>query len=372
MGKHLSKEEVIKELDTIYNGEFDFSDIEYINKTTKVKVHCKKHGDFFQTPKHLLNGIGCKECSYEKLRSNFGEFVNKASIIHNDKYTYTNYINSRTLCKIICPIHGEFEQTPTSHLSGCGCPKCGKREHLTTESFIKKAVEIHGDKYDYSNVDYIDSKTKIKITCPIHGEFEQTPNSHLKGYGCLECSKNDRWDNVEKFIKKASAIHKDKYSYDNVKYINSKTKVDVMCMKHGIFKIRPNDHLNGHGCPKCNQSHLEEQIANLLNKNEIEFKQSFRAPWLGLQHLDFYLPEYNVAIECQGEQHYEPCSFNGDNREEVLNENFERQKERDERKARLCAENNVRLIYFTDYKEINEEGVTFKNELNLIHYIVEK
>src|SRR4051812_41756005 len=119
------------------------------------------------------------------------KFIEKAKIIHNDKYDYskTNYTNSKTKIKIICPVHGEFEQTPTDHLRGRNCFKCGvgirsKNRTKTTKEFVEKAKTIHGDKYNYHLTAYKNANQKIKITCLIHGEFEQTPNNHLSGKGC--------------------------------------------------------------------------------------------------------------------------------------------------------------------------------------------
>ena len=117
------------------------------------------------------------------------DFIENARKVHSDKYDYslTNYISAKTKVKIICPVHGVFEQTPCGHLSGRGCKKCSGKNKLTTEEFIDQARKVHGDKYDYSLVNYVNCRTKVKIICPIHGVFEQTPQSHLKGNGCKYC-----------------------------------------------------------------------------------------------------------------------------------------------------------------------------------------
>jgi hypothetical protein len=120
-------------------------------------------------------------------------FVEKAVIKHDNKYDYSliDYVNSSTKVSIICPIHGTFEQRPNDHLSGYGCPECGGTKRLTTDKFIEKAKELHGDRYDYSKVIYKTTIDKIIITCPIHGDFETKPNNHLTGKGCKQCG----WDN---------------------------------------------------------------------------------------------------------------------------------------------------------------------------------
>jgi len=123
----------------------------------------------------------------------------------------------------------------------------GKRK--TTEEFIEMAKSIHGDRYDYSLVEYKNNKTKVKIICPVHGVFEQKPIHHLRGHGCHECG--DKRLTTKQFIEKVKSIHKDKYDYSLVEYKNNKTKVKIICPVHGPFEQRPNDHLRGRGCFKC-------------------------------------------------------------------------------------------------------------------------
>jgi hypothetical protein len=132
------------------------------------------------------------------------EFIRRAKKVHGDKYDYSKveYKGTHTKVCIICPIHGEFFQTPNNHLHGQGCLACGGRKQLTKEEFIQKAREVHGDKYDYSKVEYVNKNTKVKIICPIHGEFEQEPNSHLEGKGCPNCyhkTKKYKFNLLEEF-----------------------------------------------------------------------------------------------------------------------------------------------------------------------------
>lgn len=191
------------------------------------------------------------------------EFIEKARKIHGDKYNYdnVNYFNMSTKICIICPEHGEFWQTPKAHITqGYGCKKCGrkicaKKTKKTTEEFIKEAKEIHGDKYDYSKTEYINAFTKVCVICSEHGEFWITPHDHLKGVGCPACGNllkgQTKKLTQEEFIKRAKEIHDDKYDYSKVDYINSSTKVCIICPEHGEFWITPNCHLNGQGCKKC-------------------------------------------------------------------------------------------------------------------------
>ena len=142
------------------------------------------------------------------------EFIEKAKFVHGDKYDYSKSVYENTMKKImiICPIHGEFMQTPNSHLQGQGCPEC-KKDRLSSlfsgnrESFIEKSIKKHGKKYDYSKVSYINNHTEVCITCPIHGDFMQTPNHHLDGKGCPKCGLERRVKNstntIDEFISRA-------------------------------------------------------------------------------------------------------------------------------------------------------------------------
>lgn len=193
------------------------------------------------------------------------EFINKANKIHNNFYNYSNTIYENSLTKIIinCPIHGDFLQTPASHINGQGCFKCGlvkqsKRLTSNTETFIKKSIKIHGNKYDYSKTNYTKSNETVLIICYNHGEFLQKANCHLSGNGCTKCgyekNSNSFKSNTDKFIEKAKKIHGDLYDYSKSIYgSGNKKKLEIICKNHGSFWQRPNDHLSKNSkCPKCN------------------------------------------------------------------------------------------------------------------------
>ena len=199
--------------------------------------------------------------SMSKITTN--EIIAKAKLVHGDKYDYSkvDYVKDYIKVCIICPEHGEFWQRPHAHLQGQGCPKCkSKKQTCTTDEFIAKAKKIHGDKYDYSKVKYVDAKSKVCVVCPEHGEFWQTPDSHLSGCGCPKCANKNKGEyrrsSKKDFIKKAKEIHGDKYDYSKVEYVNAKTKVCIICPNHGEFWQTPNNHLRGHGCPKCKRNQL--------------------------------------------------------------------------------------------------------------------
>ena len=219
-----------------------------------------------------------------------------------------------------------------------------------TEKFIKIADTIHNNKYDYSLVDYIDSKTKVKIICKLHGVFEQTPRNHLSGQGCRECKINDSKLNLFDFIRRSNIIHDFYYDYNKVQYINNYTKVIIICPKHGEFQQIPNFHLLGQGCPSCKKSIMENKISELLkSKNVIFNRQKIFEKCKNINYLpfDFFLPEYNLVIEYNGKQHYEPIKWFGG--EETL---FYI-KNNDEIKKKFCIENNINYVEIS-YKENNK------------------
>ena len=162
-------------------------------------------------------------------------FVKKAREVHGDKYDYSKveYTNNYTKVCIICPEHGEFWQAPNNHINQKqGCPKCSHRSYkLSNEEFTIKAKEIHGNKYDYSKVDYVNNRTKVCIICPEHGEFWQTPYKHLNKQGCPRCYGNIK-SNTEEFIAKAREVHGNKYDYSKVEYSGCENKVCIICPEH--------------------------------------------------------------------------------------------------------------------------------------------
>ena len=305
------------------------------------------------------------------------EFIERARLIHGDKFDYskTEYLNNSTKVCIICPIHGEFYQIPKDHLRGIGCKKCGRiaaRDKMShsKDEFIKKAIEMHGDKYDYSKVEYINIDTKVCVICPIHGEFWIRPHHHLSSItpqGCKKCAiinkANKQRLDTEKFIAKAKILHKDKYDYSKVNYIDSRLKVKIICPIHGEFEQSPNMHLIGQGCPMCNQSKMESFVEKFLIENNIEFEQQKTFDELLNKrklYIDFYLPKYNLAIECQGKQHF---GFGGwSKNEEKRKKEFEQILERDKRKYQFCKENNINLVYYFN-EEYNAQAYQMTNKI---------
>lgn len=232
------------------------------------------------------------------------EFIRRARSIHGDRYSYddTVYIDMHTNVSISCNKHGVFQQTPSNHLKGHGCILCNKFEarRLSLSVFLEKSKKIHGDKYDYSHVNYVNSKTEVEIICSIHGPFWQKPEKHFVGHGCPFCVKNLK-DTTESFIEKARSVHGDLYNYSLVEYIDQKTKVHIIDPEYGDFWQSPNAHLNGEGCPKraCSKYSKPQLKMEFLIKqkfgedNVLSEYVSERYPF----HSDFYIKSLDLYIE---------------------------------------------------------------------------
>lgn len=240
--------------------------------------------------------------------------------------------------KLKCPEHGHFLQTAAQHLDGSGCVQCYWESRRTgQDTFIQRAREIHGDRYDYSGVVYKQSRLKVDIGCKLHGVFSQTPYDHLKGSGCAGCYQMRNRDDQETFLEKAKGVHGDNYIYDKVSYSRSNIPVTITCRKHGDFEQLPGTHLRGHGCILCFESKGEKGIVDVLESLSIKYVREYSFPNSRMRY-DFFLPEQNILIEFHGKQHYKPVDYWGGE------EGFIKQQQRDEEKVRIAKENNIPLI----------------------------
>lgn len=366
--KKITLEEFIRRANLKHNNKYEYSKVDFNRISDKICIICPTHGEFYQKANNHLFGQGCPKCSG---KGNTQEIIiEDFKKVHGDKYDYSKVEFKRVDKKvcIICPVHGIFWQEPRLHIRGCGCGYCSGK-NMDTYEFIRKAKIKHGDKYDYTNTKYIDSKAKVCIICPKHGEFWQSPNNHLIGYGCQKCGSiivhNKLKLSKDNFLIEAAKVHGNIYDYSKVEYYNIDTKIRIVCPKHGEFYQTPYKHLNGQGCPKCNSSHMEEEIRMFLIRNELEFEEQKRFEWLGLQTLDFYLPKYNIAIECQGEQHFKPTKLWGGE------ESFNKIIERDSRKKAKCNLHNIHILYYANYEmKFPYKVYTDKNDiLKEINYI---
>lgn len=175
--------------------KYDYSKVEFVKATIPVVIHCTEHDITFEVePRGHLKGTGCYKCSSRYIDTEV--FIRRASNVHKQYYTYpeTNYKNNKIKVKIVCPVHGEFEQLPSEHLAGSGCRKCknaasGQAKRTTTHDFILRSKVVHNNKYTYEQTEYgKGNKDGVIITCPIHGTFVQRPNDHLAGRGCQSCA----------------------------------------------------------------------------------------------------------------------------------------------------------------------------------------
>ena len=275
----------------------------------------------------------------------------------------SEYNGNKNYITVKCKIDGNIWETKPNWLKrGNGCPKCYYRElslrqRLSVNTFIERGNKIHNFKYDYSKVEYINEHTKICIICPKHGKFWMTPNKHIcNKQGCPKCA--NKYITTDDFIEKAKGIHGDKYDYSKVVYINNRTKICIICPEHGEFWQTPDKHLQGRGCSKCKFSNIEREVEILLHKNNINYEYEKKFPeWLGKQSLDFYLPDYNIAIECQGEQH-----FSGWKRDE---NSFLEIYKRDNEKFNKCVEHNINILYYYSKRFENNNINLYKKTISL-------
>ena len=366
--------EFIKKAKAIHRDKYNYDGIEYKNNNSNIKINCPIHGHFFQTPgnhTHKTSPQGCPECAG---RTNWTQekFINKAREVHNGKYKYdkVNFINSVRKVIISCPDHGDFPQTPNKHLSGQKCPRCVLNFKGTTESFIAKALEIHEKKYSYDNTKYTSNHEKVSITCPIHGDFEQSPANHThksNPQGCPKCS--GRYPiNTDEFILRANEKHDFYYDYSQVVYESMNSKVKIICPFHGEFEQQSSVHLNGSGCQKCRLPKGEQKIQKTLKELNVQFEQQYSFPdcrYVNPLPFDFLIRfgEKQLLIEFNGEQHFKPVKFGGlaDNK---ANHTFEEVKKRDLVKKDYAVKNGIPLLIIR-YDETERISDIIKEFLNL-------
>ena len=283
-------------------------------------------------------------------------FITESKQLYGDsKFNYENICELNSCSQkinLVCNDCGhEFMQSASAHLNGRGCPYCNKLVKI--QKLSKQPNDIisifrsrrldGGKKYDYSRVKYVNMHTKVEIGCPLHGFFWQTPLNHIQNHDCPICGKNrtimkrsHSWAEYYDRLKIKRSDGASVYDYSRAKYVNLNTPIEIVCKKHGPFWQSPRDHIKGCGCPICKSSQLEMRVASELSTLNIRFKQQVKFSWLGRQSLDFYLPDYNIAIECQGIQHYKETAIFGP---------LQHIKDMDRKKRQLCYRNGVNLYY---------------------------
>jgi hypothetical protein len=299
----------------------DYVDIEYNGVIYRQKV-----------VKHILLGR-CPEKNTPIKTTE--QFISEAKLIWFDKYDYSLVEYKGSLKKVKIIYKGIiFEQVPASHLKGQCCEKI-----LNQENFILKSIEKHGNRYDYSLVKFKNGNSPVLIG--YKGVFyTQKPYHHLSGNRPENIKLSVRKTNKQ-FINESNQIHDFKYSYDKLDYISNQTKVIITCPTHGDFKQRPLSHIQGNGCPLCNDSKGEKEISKFLDKNDISYYRQHKFPdCRNIFELpfDFYIPSLRTAIEFDGRQHFQPMEFFGGLK------NYNKLKINDRIKNDYCEDNYIDLI----------------------------
>lgn len=415
--RKLTQEEFISKCKEKHGDKYDYSKVSYVNTRTKVKIICEEHGEFYQLPKSHYNGQGCPSC-YGDINITKHEFIKKygrkeydyslieeplrikssISIInkktklvyiqladHHKRNIKPTKIESNSLVKKLSEIHNntfeyvieketyystdkikiinrktkdEFYYRVDRHLLGM------KPNKVTLNYFLIKAKEVHGDKYDYSLIKSIKSNSdKVEIICKEHGIFKQRVSNHINlSDGCPKCVGVGKW-NTNLLIEEFKKVHNDKFDYSKIEFKNIDEKVQIICKEHGTFYQNIHKHLNGQGCRFCeSNSKGEEYVKMWLDELNIKYirQHSFdTCRYINRLSFDFYLPDYNICIEFDGEQHYKPVEIFGGI------EGFKSTKIRDQIKNKWCVENNTDLIRIK-YNQVNQIKYILKEKLQIV------
>lgn len=371
------KQEAIDKANKVHNFKYDYSLIEeYLNNKIHYPVICHKkdsegneHGAFSTTfSRHVNRQQGCPKCKSEHLRQLFSlskeEFIKRCETLFGDKYIFdkTEYINMDTEVIITCPIHGDFKITPHQFLKSLGCKECSKENNKIQEKLSLKEIKDKLDAKHNGNISFVGTQYKgidalATFYCNKHQtEYSTTTYNAVKGVGCPQCQTESRQQKTfigrEELIKRAIKIHGNKYSFEKLIYNGRKHTGIITCPIHGDFEIILENLLKGHGCSKCSQSLGEALVESKLVENNINFQTqasfSFLKNKQGKKSLDFYLPDYNVAIEYQGAQHFVPIRYFGGQ------EHLKQQIERDKIKYQLCKDNNIDIFYIVKKEDYNK------------------
>ena len=310
----LTTEEFMSRAKEVHGNKYDYSEAVYTGALEKIKIICPEHGAWMQLASSHMGGSGCTKCgrllTIKAHSSDTDTFIKKAKVIHGTKYDYSKvcYKNNRTKVKIICSKHGEFVQAPGKHLDGNGCTKCGrlltiKAHSSDTDTFIKKAKNVHGNSFDYSKVQYVNGTTKVTIICSKHGDFNQVPSSHLMGAGCKKCATeipSNKLD-TDKFIKRSIEIHGDRLDYSETVYADMKSNVTLICPIHGKFKTNAQNHfvsITSGGCKKCKYESSSKKLSLTTDEFIKKAKEVWGNKW-NYNHVNYVNGFTKVCIECK-------------------------------------------------------------------------
>jgi hypothetical protein len=375
--KRFSTELFIRRARIVHGERYDYSEVICNESQTKVSIICEKHGKFLQKSDNHLMCKGCAACAGRK-KIDSEEFFKRCLDIHGDFYDYSESVFTTPNAKIIigCPKHSKFLQSPRDHMRNHGCPKCAIEKNTdncrwTLEEFLEIAKGIHGERYDYSDVVYINSDTTITFSCKKHGKFQQKPTKHTHAkQGCPMCVGKNK--TTEMFIEVATKVHDGIYDYSETIYLKNKTKVVVGCKKCGhIFDITPNNHLRGKGCPRCIHSNGEKAIERYLKDNSKNYDTQHRFPeCVHKKPLPFDFSVFDKddkligLIEYQGSQHFNPVTFGLFDMEKAI-ENYATLQVRDKIKKDFCESFGIPFLELScnDDKNLVENLTKFLKSL---------
>ena len=357
-----NQEKFLEKAKAKFGDKFDYSKVDYIDSKTPVCIICPKHGEFLVKPVNFIQSKwGCKKCSVEEThnlqRKTTEQFISEAKNYWGNRFSYENtkYIDSKTKIIVTCPVHGDFYTNPKDFIRGHGCPKCAhnlvsernKNKRLPKEEFINRGKMLYGDLFSYDKTEYVTRKTKVIIHSNLLNEdFITTPDSFYRATFPQKYRGEDKKLNnfSQEYFVKLVSLMRPEYDYSKVEYKGYKEKICVICPEHGEFFIEPGNLIyNNEGCPKCNQSHGEAFVENVLKSINVDYKWQFPININNQKFIiDFCLILNNktIFIEYNGIQHYVPIKhFGGKLR-------FEKQKERDNLLREYCLNNNIILLEY--------------------------
>lgn len=361
MSPKKTTEEFIEQAKRLHPN-YDYSQVVYEGNKKKVVIFCDKGHRFLQTPNHHLRGEDCPFC-LKCAKVTLESFKERATEIHKGKYDYSlvDFKTTSEKVKIICPVHGVFEQVVESHIMGYGCRKCGRDcIRVTDEKMRERLTKAYGDRYDFSISKWNGRESKIDFICPKHGVVQAQLRNLLKkrSFGCPKCYHDSTRLTMEEFLERAKEMHGDDFDYSEVEYVNATTEITLTCKKNGHrFKTRPDDFLyRNQGCPVCHRekkSKGERELRWMLVQYGVEFEEQKTFPGCKYKQalqFDFYIPSENTCIEYQGPQHYSPIN-------EADEEEFRIRQIRDAIKRDYCAKHGVKLLEIKYNERIQEKMV---------------
>lgn len=347
--------------------QYDFRDFRYLGATVASTVHCPHHGPFQTKPTYLLAGSGCPICGKSKSAAarklGLEGFVQQARRVHGDRYEYPpqDYVGNKTKVRILCPDHGEYLQTPNSHLGGRGCPECAndlKRQRnkaVSLQTLRELPARLAGvnANWSYDFTTFVGMAKHIRAHCAIHGEFYASPNNLLRNSGCVKCGEAkhrqfalSRMKTTEEWVAEARKVHGDVYDYSRSVYLGDKKPITITCKKHGDFVSRTDGHIyDSNGCPRCSHHLSKGEDAVFRFLSNLTRAEQRNHTVIKPKELDIYMPDVHLAVEYCGEYHH--AHKDADDERANKHKHF--------RKYQDCKARGIRLItlYETEWKEHN-------------------